>query len=222
MEYYYLTFLAVVITIGVEIYINFMYSKYSKVQNKKRLSGFEAAKIILSKNDLDDIYVVETAGILTDHYDPKDNVIRLSRNNFSNESISAVAVAAHEAGHAIQKSEGNFLLKIRSALIPFVNFSSKISYVVIILGLFLGYLKLFYFGIVLMLIILLFQLITLPIEIDASKKGLKFLLKYEILDKNEISLGKKVLIAAALTYVASIANTLIEILRLLIISGDRD
>lgn len=222
MEYYYLTFLAVLITLGAEIYVNLMYSKYSKVKNKKKLSGFDAAKKILASNNLDNIYVVETTGVLTDHYDPKNNVIRLSRGNFNNDSISAVAVAAHEAGHAIQNSEGNFLLKVRSVLIPFVSFSSKFSYIVIVLGLILGYLKLFYFGIALMLIILLFQLVTLPIEIDASKKGLKFLLKYDILDKDEISLGKKVLIAAALTYVASIANTLIEILRLLIISGDRN
>lgn len=219
---YYLVFLSLIITIGAELFVKYAYSKYSKDFCKSKLTGFEAADKILKKENIDNIYVVETNGFLSDHFDPSNNVVRLSKSNFHGESISAVAVSAHEIGHVIQHKENNILIKIRSSIVPFVNFCSRLSYIVIIVGLFLGYYKLFYLGALIMLGILLFQLITLPVEIDASKKAIKYLKELNILDEEELSKGKIVLIAAALTYVAGLANTVIQILRLLYMGNDRD
>lgn len=219
---YYLVFLSLVITIGAEIFVKYVYSKYSKDFCKSELTGFEVADKILKKEKIDNIYVVETNGFLSDHFDPSNNVVRLSKNNFHGDSISSVAVSAHEIGHVIQHKENNLLIKIRSSIVPFVNFCSRLSYIVILIGLFLGYYKLFYLGAIIMIGILFFQLITLPVEIDASKKAIKYLDDLNILNKEELSKGKLVLIAAALTYVAGLANTVIQILRLLYMGNDRD
>ena len=219
---YYLVFISLIITIGAEVFVKYIYSKYSKDLCNSKLTGFEVADKILKKEDIDNIYVVETNGFLSDHFDPINNVVRLSRSNFHGDSISSVAVSAHEIGHVIQYKENNILIKIRSAIVPFVNFCSRLSYFVIIIGLFLGYYRLFYLGALIMLGILLFQLITLPVEIDASKKAIKYLEDLKILDKEELSKGKLVLVAAALTYVAGLANTVIQILRLLYLGNERD
>ena len=219
---YYLVFISLIITIGAEIFVKYAYSKYSKELCNSKLTGFDVADKILKKEGIDNIYVVETNGFLSDHFDPTNNVVRLSRSNFHGDSISSVAVSAHEIGHVIQHKENNILIKIRSAIVPFVNFCSRLSYFVIIIGLFLGYYRLFYLGALIMLGILLFQLITLPVEIDASKKAIKYLEDLKILDKEELSKGKLVLVAAALTYVAGLANTVIQILRLLYMGNDRD
>lgn len=219
---YYLVFISLIITIGAEVFVKYIYSKYSKDLCNSKLTGFEVADKILKKEDIDNIYVVETNGFLSDHFDPINNVVRLSRSNFHGDSISSVAVSAHEIGHVIQHKENNILIKIRSAIVPFVNFCSRLSYFVIIIGLFLGYYRLFYLGALIMLGILLFQLITLPVEIDASKKAIKYLEDLKILDKEELSKGKLVLVAAALTYVAGLANTVIQILRLLYLGNERD
>ena len=219
---YYLVFISLIITIGAEVFVKYIYSKYSKDLCNSKLTGFEVADKILKKEGIDNIYVVETNGFLSDHFDPTNNVVRLSRSNFHGDSISSVAVSAHEIGHVIQHKENNILIKIRSAIVPFVNFCSRLSYFVIIIGLFLGYYKLFYLGALIMLGILLFQLITLPVEIDASKKAIKYLDDLKILDKEELPKGKLVLVAAALTYVAGLANTVIQILRLLYMGNDRD
>lgn len=219
---YYLVFISLIITIGAEVFVKYIYSKYSKDLCNSKLTGFDVADKILKKEDIDNIYVVETNGFLSDHFDPINNVVRLSRSNFHGDSISSVAVSAHEIGHVIQYKENNILIKIRSAIVPFVNFCSRLSYFVIIIGLFLGYYRLFYLGALIMLGILLFQLITLPVEIDASKKAIKYLEDLKILDKEELSKGKLVLVAAALTYVAGLANTVIQILRLLYLGNERD
>lgn len=221
MGYYYLMILSLVITISAELYVKVSYNKYNRVKNKKSISGLDAAQLILKENDVDNIYVVETSGVLTDHFDPNNNVVRLSKDNFHNESISAVSVAAHEIGHVIQHKENNKLIRIRTSLVPIVNFSSKLSYIVIVMGLVLSMTGLFYLGIAMMSTILLFQLVTLPVEIDASRKGLKYLKDFDILDSEELDQGKVVLKAAALTYVASLATTVIEILRLLYMNDDR-
>lgn len=222
MSYYYLVFISLLITIGAEIFVKFVYSKYSKDMCNSKLTGFEVADKILKKNKIDNIYVVETNGFLSDHFDPQNNVVRLSRGNFHGDSISSAAVSAHEIGHVIQHKENNILIKIRSAIVPFVNFCSRLSYFVILIGLFLGYYRMFYLGAIIMLGILLFQLITLPVEIDASKKAIKYLSELKILNEEELSKGKLVLLAASLTYVASLANTIIQILRLLYMGNDRD
>ena len=226
MDYYIITYgialIALAITGSASLYINLTYKKYSKIFNKKRITGAETARIILDKNGLKDIYVVETGGTLTDHYDPSRKVIRLSKSIYNDESISSVAVAAHECGHAIQDKDGYLFLRIRSSLVPLVNFSSSAGYIVIFLGILMQSLNLIWLGIILEGIILLFQLITLPVEIDASKRGLKAIEEYNLLNEIEMPNAKSVLIAAALTYVAGVAASMLEILRLILLFGRRD
>ncbi len=220
--YYGLTFIALIITVGAQIFINAMYSKYKKVQNAKGKSGAEVAREILDKNGLQDIYVVETKGNLTDHYDPRRKVVRLSTDVYHKESISSVAVAAHECGHAIQDKDNYTFMRIRAALVPFVNFSSYAGYVAIVIGVIAGLTNLIWLGIMFEVVILLFQLVTLPVEIDASKRALRELESMGTLNSEELQNGKMVLISAAMTYVAGVATALLELLRLILIYGKRD
>lgn len=220
---YLLIFVSIAITLGAQILISARYSKYSKIQNKREISGVEVAQEILKKNGLDNIYVVETRGHLSDHYDPGAKVIRLSSDVFHGKTLSASAVAAHEVGHAIQHKEGNFFMKLRKFIFPVVNICSKFGYIAILIGLIFGSLKLFYVGIVMLVAILFFQLITLPVEFDASKRAMTNLEKYNLLDTEERKGASKVLVAAALTYVAGLVTTLLEIVRLLLmVAGNRD
>ncbi len=212
----------ILIPIIAQINISTSYGKYKKLGNSKKISGFEVARKILDANGLDDIYVVETSGNLTDHYDPSRKVIKLSRDIFKGESIAAMAVAAHECGHAIQDKENYTFMRIRSFLVPVVNLVSSFSWIVIFIGLLTEYFQIFYIGIALISIGLLFQLITLPVEFDASKRAKKELEKLKI-SNNEEAIGvKKMLTAAALTYVASVLTSVLEIIRLIaIFNSDR-
>lgn len=207
---------------GAQIFINSAYSKYKKVPNAQGKSGADVAREILDKNGLSNIYVVETKGHLTDHYDPKRKVIRLSSEIYHNESIASVAVAAHECGHAIQDKDNYSFMRIRAALVPFVNLSSYAGYFAIVIGIITGLANLIWLGILFEVVILLFQLVTLPVEIDASKRALKQLENEDILNSAELQKGKLILTAAAMTYVASVASAVLELLRLILIYGDRD
>lgn len=217
-----LAVIALVIVLTAQSKINQAYRKYKQIQNKKKLSGVEAAKMILDANGLSDIYVVETRGELTDHYDPTRKVIRLSKSIFHGTSIAAVSVAAHEVGHAIQDKEGYIFMRIRHTLIPFVNFISYLGYLGIIVSLFAGITGYFYISILILFATLLFQLVTLPVEFDASKRACIQLEKLNIIDSNEVIESKDMLSAAAMTYVASLASTVINLLRLIIMAQDRD
>lgn len=219
---YGLTYLALFITLGSQILINVRYQKYSKVKNIRNITGLETARMILDKNGLQNVKVVITNGILTDHYDPKNKIIRLSSEIYNDSSIASVSVASHECGHAIQDKEGYKFLRIRASLVPFVNFSSYAGYIAIILGCLFGYFNLIWIGIIFELVILLFQIVTLPVEINASKRALKELDNTHILNSNELRQGKKVLVSAALTYIASVATTIIQILRLILMFRRRD
>ena len=219
---YGLTYLALFITLGSQILINVRYQKYSKVKNIRNITGLETARMILDKNGLQNVKVVITNGILTDHYDPKNKIIRLSSEIYNDSSIASVSVASHECGHAIQDKEGYKFLRIRASLVPFVNFSSYAGYIAIILGCLFGYFNLIWIGIIFELVILLFQIVTLPVEINASKRALKELDNTHILNSNELRQGKKVLVSAALTYIASVATTIIQILRLILRFRRRD
>ncbi|MCI8497993.1 MAG: zinc metallopeptidase [Bacilli bacterium] len=220
--YYGLTLIAFLITVGAQVFISCTFNKYKKVANIKGKSGGEIAREILDKYDLKNIYVVETKGNLTDHYDPNRKVIRLSTDVYNKESIASLAVAAHECGHALQDKDNYVFLKIRAALVPIVNISSKLGYVAIVIGLITSMLNLIWIGIGLEAVILIFQIITLPVEIDASKRALRELEEMNALEKDELQKGKVVLVSAALTYVASVAATVLELLRLVLIYGDRD
>lgn len=217
-----LAILGLLITLGAQGFINLMYKKYAKVNNIKKISGAEAARQVLEKNGLKDIYVVETSGFLTDHYDPSRKVIRLSKDIYNGESISAVSVACHECGHAIQDKEKYSMMRIRSSLVPIVNISSYAGYFAIIIGGLLGSLNLIWLGIAFELIILLFQLVTLPVEFDASRRALKHIETMSLLSSEELKGSKKVLTAAALTYVASVLTAVLQVLRLVLMFTRRN
>lgn len=220
--YYGLTIIALIITIGAQIFISSTYSKYKKVNNNRGISGAEAARTILDNNGLSDIRIEPVSGYLSDHYDPSSKVVRLSRDNYYGKTISSVAVASHECGHAIQDKDNYTFMRIRSFLVPLVNFSSYAGYFAILIGCLLGFLDLIWIGIIFEVVILLFQLVTLPVEIDASSRALKKIEEYDLLTKEEKKSGRTVLTAAALTYVASVATAIIQILRLVLIYGNRD
>lgn len=217
-----LLFVGLIISVAAQIFVSFSYSKYKKIKNSQKISGFEVAKKILENNGLDNIYVTEVRGNLTDHYDPGRKVIRLSSEIFHGTSIASASVAAHEVGHAIQDKEGYSFMRFRSAMFPLVRFSSYGGYIAIALGAIFGFIDLIWIGIALEVIILLFQILTLPVEFNASSRAEKELQKLSILSENEIEGSKKMLKAAAYTYVASVLTTLLQILRLIVIFGRRD
>lgn len=218
---YLLIFISILITTISQILISISYSKYKKVLNNKDLTGFDVAKKILDSNGLSNIMILEVKGNLTDHYDPGRKVIKLSTDIYHGSSIASAAVAAHECGHAIQDKTKYIPMRIRSHLVPFVNICTKIGYLAIMIGVIFSYL-LVELGIILLLAMLLFQLITLPVEFNASKRAMKELERLNLLDKEEKNYAKNMLIAAAFTYVASLLSTLLEILRYALIFTDRD
>ena len=226
MNYYFigygLTIIATLITIVAQGFVSGSYSKYSKVRNEKGITGKEAARIVLDKNGLKDIDIVEVSGYLSDHYDPRNKVVRLSSNIYSGNSIAAISVACHECGHAIQDKDGYLFMKFRSSLVPVVNFSSYAGYIAIMLGIMASSFNLIWVGIILELAILLFQIITLPVEINASRRALVQIEKEKFLSSDELKGSRVMLISAASTYVASVANTLLQILRLILLYGRRD
>ena len=219
---YGLVLIGVVITLVAQSFVTSRYRRYRTKDTKKGLSGQEVARMILDKHGLSNIYVTEVKGTLTDHYDPNRKVVRLSSEVFHGTSVASCSVAAHEVGHAIQDKEGYFFIRLRGAIFPLVSFASKFGYLAILIGFLFNFMDLAWGGVGLLLIILFFQLITLPVELDASKRALVELQKLEILEKKELSNGKDMLQAAAMTYVASLATTLLEILRFVLIIAGRD
>ena len=216
-----LIWIAFIITLISQLSVSIAYSKYKKKLNNKDLTGYDTARKILDKNGLKDIMILETAGNLTDHYDPTKKVIKLSTDIYHGSSIASLAVAAHECGHAIQDKESYKPMKIRSKIIPTVNLCTRLGYLAIAIGAFCSY-KLIEIGIILLLTLLAFQIITLPVEFNASKRALNELKEQKLLDKNDISSARKMLVAAAFTYVASMLSTLLNILRYALIFMDRD
>ena len=210
------------ITLVAQIFVNSSYKKYTKINTKSGLQGFEVARRILDMNGLNNVDIVETKGELTDHYDPTRKVVRLSSDIYHGATIASSSVAAHECGHAVQDKEGYFFLRLRASLVPIVNISSKVGYFAIIIGLIFGAMKLAWLGIFLELAILFFQLITLPVEFNASKRAAEYLKKEALIEASEQIGSKKMLNAAAMTYVASVVSTLLEILRLVLIVSNRD
>lgn len=220
---YGIPFLGFIITLVAQIYVNNSYTKYKYQSLRKRNTGAEIAREILDKNNLKDVSVVEIQGKLTDHYDPKKKVVSLSSDIYRGDTIAAASVAAHECGHAIQHKEGYFFLKMRTALVPFVNFSTKIGYLIIVIGIIFSFPKIAVIGLILLLAMLLFQLVTLPVEFNASNRAKKQLINLNLIDNDELDDSKTMLNAAALTYVASLITTLLQILRLaMIVFGRRD
>lgn len=206
--------LAIVIPLIASVLIRITYSRLSKETNTAKLTGYDVARLILDKNGLRSIDIVETRGTMTDHYDPNRKVVRLSTDVYHDDSVASMAIAAHECGHAIQDDTGYILMKIRSLLVPIVNFSTRIAYIVIIIGLIANSLQIFYIGIALIVSALLFQLVTLPVEINASSRAMKQI-KDLAIDNDNTSELRSMLISAAMTYVAAVLTSVLEILRLL-------
>ena len=217
-----LIWIGLLITIISQILVSASYSRFKKKLNNKDITGFDAARKILDKNDLKDVMILETKGNLTDHYDPKRKVIKLSTDIYHGSSIASAAVAAHECGHAIQDKNKYIPMRIRSAIVPFVNICTRLGYLAILIGLIFNRAPLLEAGIILLLAMLVFQLITLPVEFNASKRALNELEKEKILDKEEKGNARNMLVAAAFTYVASVLSTLLQIFRLVLISSSSD
>ena len=219
---YLLLFVSIIVVIVAQIAVSASYAKYKKVKLCKDISGLDVARTILDNNGMNNVYVTETQGKLSDHYDPTRKVVRLSSDIYKGNTIAAASVAAHEVGHALQDRDGYLFMKIRSALVPVVNFASSAGYFAILIGIIFGYLQLMWIGILLEIVILIFQLITLPVEFDASRRGKKALIQYGLVEKKELSKCSRMLRAAAFTYVASLLSTLLEIARLVMMARDRD
>ena len=220
MYYDILIFIGLGISLIAQIIVTSSYSKYKKVQNSKEITGFEIARKILDKNNLNDIMILETKGNLSDHYDPTRKVIKLSTNIYHGTSIASAAVAAHECGHAIQDKDGYKPMRIRSKIVPTVNICSKLGYIAIILGAIFSY-QLIEIGIILLATILVFEIITLPVEFNASNRALKELDKLNLIGKNDKNKAKSMLTAAAFTYVASLITSFLQILRLVLMFTSR-
>ena len=212
---------ALAITGFASLYIKSNYKKYKEVSNKKKYSGLDTAREILDNNGLKDVLILEVQGELTDHYDPKKKVVSLSTDIYHGTSIASIAVAAHECGHAIQDKEGYSFLKIRHTLIPLVKFSSIAGYIAIMISILAGILNLLWIGIALECVILFFQIITLPVEFNASNRALKQIEKLGIVEKDEKEGCKKMLTNAALTYVASVLSAVMQIVRLVLMGNSR-
>ena len=213
--------LIVIIPALAQLFISVNYNKYKRIFNESKITGQEVARKILDKNDLEKIYVVATSGNLTDHYDSSRKVIRLSKDIYDNESIASLAVAAHECGHAIQDKDGYFFMRLRSFIYPIVRIGTMFSYLVIFIGAIAEAMNIIYLGIALVALGLIFQLVTLPVEFDASKRALIELKKLGLVTNDELDGAKKMLISAALTYVAGVLSSALELLRLILIFTDK-
>lgn len=204
-----------------QIFIKISYENNSRIKNSKELTGYDVARKILDKNGLNDLLIVETNGYLTDHYDPNRKVIKLSRNIYGNDTISSMAVAAHEVGHAIQDKEGYFFLRLRTFIFPIVSFISRMSWLVILVGFFFEIVNAIYLGIIIISASVIFELVTLPVEINASKRAIKELNSLNLITGEEDKV-KNVLTAAALTYVAGTLAEILQLIRLIGILKDND
>ncbi len=217
-----LLILMLIIPAIAQVLVSSSYGKYKNIENEKKITGFEVARKILDQNDLKEIYIVETRGNLTDHYDPKRKVVRLSSDIYHGTSIASLSVAAHECGHAIQDKVGYAYMRIRSLIFPIVQFATGLSYFVIFLGLLMESLDMIWLGIVLVGTGLVFQLVTLPVEIDASKRAKKELENIDLASSKEIEGVDNMLKAAASTYLAGVLSSALEIIRLVLLFGDKN
>jgi Zn-dependent membrane protease YugP len=197
------------------------YNKFSKVYTGRRITGAEAARSILSANGINDVRIEPVGGQLTDHYDPRENVIRLSEGVYNSASVSAVGIAAHEAGHAVQYAVGYGPIRIRSAIIPVTQFGSAVTMPLILIGIFLSIPIFINLGLLFFALAIVFQVITLPVEFNASSRAIEALDTSGVLSIDEIGMAKKVLRAAAMTYLAALAVSLAQFIRLLMIGRNR-
>lgn len=225
--YYVLVIPAIIVAMIAGARVNRIFKKYSTVVSRRGFTGAQAARRVLDANGLYHIRIERVSGDLSDHYDPKAEVIRLSNSTYDNPSPAAIGVAAHEAGHAVQHAVGYAPLKIRSAIIPITNIGAKLSWPLIAIGILLSYygaqfISLAYVGIICFSLSTFFQLVTLPTEFNASRRALEAVESCGLLYEDEIQQTKKVLSAAAMTYVAALAVSLANLLRLFLLVNRND
>ncbi|MBP7059168.1 MAG: zinc metallopeptidase [Lachnospiraceae bacterium] len=221
---YILVIIGVIICAIASLNVNSTFKRYSKVRSVSGMTGREVAEKILQINGIYDVRVEHIAGNLTDHYDPRDKVLRLSDSVYNSQSVAAIGVAAHECGHAVQDQVNYAPLDIRGAMVPAVNFSSKLAWPLILIGLIFNSSMSYYIimaGVVLFSLAVLFQIVTLPVEFNASHRALAILENNSVLEDSELKGVRKVLGAAALTYVASALSAILQLLRLLLLANRR-
>ena len=227
-DWTYLVFIVpcIIITLICQVRVQSTFSKYSKIRNSRNITGAQAAEYVLRQNGVTGVRIEHVSGSMTDHFDPRTNVIRLSDTVYNSNSVAAVGVACHEAGHAVQHAVGYLPNKIRSIILPMAKIGSQLSWILILLGLVftakVGFVLL-YIGIVLFSLSVLFTIATLPVEFNASKRALECIRESDLLYGEEYTGAKRTLQAAAMTYVASALTAIMQLLRLIIIArGRRD
>ena len=228
---YILLLVALVLSMAASAGVNSTFSKFSQVQNRRGMTGAQAARLMLDANGLQDVAIRAQQGNLTDNYNPKDRTLNLSQSVYNTPSVSAVSVACHEAGHAIQHAYGYAPLNIRTAIVPVVSFASRLTWILVIAGIFmmsagsqeLGVIgsMVFDIGVLAFASVVIFQLITLPVEFDASNRALDQMEALQILGTDESPAARKVLKAAAMTYIAGAAVSVVNLLRILSMRGRR-
>ncbi len=228
MNYFYSYWLYLIIVgptlifaIAAQVKVKNNFNKYSKVLSKRRLTGANAAQMVLNFYGIYDVRIERVAGKLSDHYDPKNNVIRLSDAVFSSCSVAAIGVACHEAGHAAQHAQNYAPIRLRNSIIPVCNIGSYLGIPLACIGLFMNSDMLINIGLALYSLVAVFQFVTLPVEFNASRRAVDVIVQANILDESEIIGTKKVLSAAAMTYVAALATSLANLLRFIILFGGR-
>lgn len=220
---YFLVIISFLVALLASFNVKHTYNKYSQVMSRRGYTADQIARMILDQNGLHNVQVERVSGNLTDHFDPNSNVIRLSDSVYGKSSVAAIGVAAHECGHAIQYAEEYSPMKVRAAIIPITNIGSTLAYPLVLLGIILGGIQpLITIGIWLFVAVVVFQLVTLPVEFNASGRALKTLEQSGYLDEDELGQSRSVLIAAALTYVAALFTAVAQLIRLIAISNRRN
>ncbi|EGT3614675.1 zinc metallopeptidase [Clostridium perfringens] len=210
---------AILISAWAQFKVSSTFNKYSTVRSTNGYTGAQVARILLNNAGLQDVEIQQVPGRLSDHYDPRAKVLRLSSDVYGSSSVASIGVAAHEVGHAIQDKESYAALVFRNAIVPVVNFSSSLSWILFFVGILFSYESLVTIGIILFSVVVLFQLVTLPVEFNASSRALKLLEGQGILYDNEVKDARQVLSAAALTYVAATLMAILQLVRLIAISN---
>lgn len=228
MGYYFdptwiLVLIGAILSMAASAKVNSTFNHYSKVRSMTGMTGAEAAKRLLTSQGIYDVQVRPVRGRLTDHYDPRTKTVNLSEDVYNSSSVAAIGVAAHECGHAMQDNQGYVPLRLRAAIVPAANIGSQAAFPLIILGVIIGGLgsPLVNIGLILFSLAVLFQLVTLPVEVNASRRAVTLLGQVGILGDTEVGQTRKVLGAAALTYVAALAASVLQLLRLVILFGGR-
>ena len=223
-DYYYLVLVvpAIIISLFAQINVKRTYSKMARVLNQRGITGDMAAQRVLSYYNINNVRIEQTHGKLSDHYDPRGNVIRLSPEVYSGRSIASVGIACHEAGHAAQHAQNYAPIKIRNTVLPVANIGSSMGFTIGIIGYFLGFELLVSVGIILFSAVVAFQLITLPVEFNASRRAMKVIAETAMLVDDENAKARKVLTAAAMTYVAALLVSIMSLLRLILRTNRRN